>query len=231
MRETSPTIEKASTVSDAAPTYDEAALVHAAKEGDVPAFEVLIKRYDKKIFRIAHHITDNREDAEDAVQETFLNAFQNLAQFRGDSQFSTWLTRISVNEALGRLRKRRAVREVSIDEDFEAESDIAPLEIADWAPNPEELYGRSELRDILRRGLQALRPRLAAVFVLRDIEGFSTEQTGEILGITDVAVKARLFRARLKLRESLAKYFRHPESRSADARGAPDRPQSGAFQV
>jgi RNA polymerase sigma-70 factor (ECF subfamily) len=187
---------------------DDVIFVDAAKDGDVAAFEVLIKRYDRKIFRIAHHITNNREDAEDVVQEAFLKAFQHLAQFRCDSQFSTWLTRISVNTALEKLRRRRAVREVSIDEDFEAESDIAPVEIADWVPNPEELYIRSELRDILRRGLRALKPGLAAVFVLRDIEGFSSKETGEILGLTDPAVKARLWRARLKLRERLTKYFR-----------------------
>jgi RNA polymerase sigma-70 factor (ECF subfamily) len=214
MQEMSLTNGKSSAFAGAAPIDDDVPFVQAAKEGDVAAFEVLIKKYDGKIFRIAQHITNNREDAEDAVQEAFLKAFQNLAKFRGDSQFSTWLTRISVNKALEKLRKRRAVREVSMDGDFETESDIGPFEIADWVPNPEELYSRSELRDILRRGLRALKPGLAAVFVLRDIEGFSIQQTAEILGLTGDAVKARLLRARLKLRERLTKYFRRPESRS-----------------
>src|ERR1035438_10526244 len=112
-------------------------LVHASKNGDVAAFEQLVRRYDRKLFRIAQHVTHNREDSQDAVQEAFLKAFQNLGQFREDSKFSTWLIRITVNQSLMKLRKR-AIREVSLDDDFQADGDILPREVADWAPNPEQ---------------------------------------------------------------------------------------------
>lgn len=186
---------------------DDTALVHACKRGDAAAFEQLVKRYDGRLFSIAQHVTHNREDAQDAVQEAFLKVFRKLTQFRENSQFSTWLFRITVNESLMKLRKQRSAREVSIDEDFQSEEDMSPLDVADWAPDPEELYRGSELRNILRRTLQKLQPGLRVVFVLRDIEGLSTEQTAEVLELTSVAVKARLWRARLQLRERLSKYF------------------------
>src|ERR1700681_1105881 len=185
---------------------DDLDLVHASKNGDVSAFEQLVKRYDRKLLRIAHNVTHNTEDSQDAVQEAFLKAFQHLGQFREDSKFSTWLIRITVNQSLMKLRKR-ASRDVSLDEDFQAEGDVLPMDAADWAPNPEQLYWASELRDILVNTLSELRPVLRAVFVLRDIEGLSTDQTAEVLNLSHTAVKARLWRARLQLRERLNKYF------------------------
>ena len=119
---------------------DDLDLVHASKRGDISAFEKLVSRYDRKLFRIAHNVTHNREDSEDAVQEAFLKAYQNLGQFREDSQFSTWLIRITVNQSLMKLRKQRTMKEVSLDEDFQTDGEI-PLEVTDWAPNPEQLYG------------------------------------------------------------------------------------------
>jgi RNA polymerase sigma-70 factor (ECF subfamily) len=190
-----------------AAAYDDLTLVHACKDGDVAAFEQLVNRYDARLFSIAQHITHNREDAEDAVQEAFLKAFRKLTQFRENSQFSTWLIRIAVNESLMKLRKRRSIRELSMDEDFQSEEHTAPVEVADWAPDPEELYRAYELREILRSALQELQPGLRVVFVLRDVEGLSTEQTAEVLDLTQVAVKARLWRARLQLRKRLSKYF------------------------
>jgi len=184
---------------------DDMALVHACKSGDAAAFEQLVKRYDRRLLSIAQNVTHNREDAQDAVQEAFLKVFRRLAQFQEKSQFSTWLIRITVNESLMRLRKQRSHREVFIDEDFQ--NDVAPFDAVDWDPNPEELYRGSELRDILRRTLQELQPGLSVVFVLRDIEGLSTNETAEVLELTPVAVKARLWRARLQLRERLSKYF------------------------
>ena len=192
---------------------DDLELVHASKNGDVAAFEQLVERYDRKLLRIAQHVTHNREDSQDAVQEAFLKAFQNLGQFREDSQFSTWLIRITVNQSLMKLRRQRTIREVSLDEDFQAEGDVLPMEVTDWAPNPEQLYRVSELRDILAKALGELRLTSRAVFVLRDIEGLSTDQTAEVLGLSQPAVKARLWRARLQLRESLTRYFgKQPES-------------------
>jgi RNA polymerase sigma-70 factor (ECF subfamily) len=191
----------------AAMAYDDMALVQACKEGNTAAFEQLVKRYDTKLFRIAQHITHNREDAQDAVQDAFLKAFRNLTQFRGNSQFSTWLTRIAVNESLMKLRKQRHSKEFSIDDGFQSEDDSPASQLADWSPNPEELYRGSELRTILRNELQELPPGLRVVFILRDIEGLTTEEAAEVIESTAVAVKARLWRARVKLREALSKYF------------------------
>jgi RNA polymerase sigma-70 factor, ECF subfamily len=182
-------------------------LVHDTQGGDVSAFEELVERYDRKLFRIAEHITHNREDSQDAVQEAFLKAFEHVGDFREHSQFSTWLIRITVNQALMKLRKRRTTKEVPLDEDFQAEGDVFPREVADWAPNPEELYRVSELRDILIKALEGLRPILRTAFVLRDIEELSIDQTAEILHLTPSALKARLWRARLQLREILSEYF------------------------
>lgn len=183
-------------------------LVQAAKKGDLEAFSQLVKRYDRNIFRIAQHITHNEEDAQDVVQEAFLKAYQNLEQFQGNSKFYTWLVRIAVNEALMKLRRRRTDRTVSIDEDVETEEGSMPREVADWGPNPEQLYGQSELSEILKKTVQGLPPGFRTVFVLRDVEGLSTEETAEMLGLSVPAVKSRLLRARLQLRERLTKYFK-----------------------
>lgn len=191
-----------------AASLDDMALVHACREGDVNAFGQLVKRYDIKLFRIAQHITHNREDAEEAVQEAFLKAFRNLNAFQEKSQFSTWLFRITVNESLMKLRKLRQTREVSIVENLQDPTTSGPFEIADWAPNPEQLYGKLELRNILRDQLQELTPSLRVTFILRDIEGLSNEETAEVMELTTNAVKARLCRARLKLRQLLTNYFR-----------------------
>ncbi len=191
---------------------DELVLVQAAKKGDLDAFSELVKRYDRNVFRIAQHITHNEEDAQDVVQEAFLKAYTNLAQFQGNSKFYTWLVRIAVNEALMKLRRRRSDKTVSIDEDVETEEGSMPREVADWSPNPEQLYGTSELGDILKKTIQGLPPGFRTVFVLRDVEGLSTEETAEMLGLSIPAVKSRLLRARLQLRERLAKYFKSKRS-------------------
>ncbi|SRR5258708_5567951 len=197
---------------------DDLDLVHASKNGDIAAFEQLVKRYDRKLLRIAQSVTHNREDSQDAVQETFCRVFQNLDQFREDSKFSTWLIRITLNQSLMKLRRQRAIREVSLDEDCQADGNMFPKEIADWAPNPEQLYSASELREILITALKELRPILRAVFVLRDIEGLSIRQTAVVLNESHATVKARLWRARLQLREGLNKYFTNqPASRQVQS--------------
>lgn len=190
------------------PISEELALVQAAKAGDVGAFEDLVKRYDRNVFRIAQHITQNREDAEDVVQDAFLKAYSNLAQFQGQSKFYTWLVRIAVNEALMKLRKRRPERMVSLDEDVKTEEDSVPREVADWSPNPEQQYNQAELKEILSKTIQGLPPSFRTVFVLRDVEGLSTEETADALELSIPAVKSRLLRARLQLRERLNRYFK-----------------------
>ena len=161
------------------------------------------------MFRIAQHITQNREDAEDVVQDAFLKAYTNLQQFQEQSKFYTWLVRIAVNEALMKLRRRRPERTVSLDEDIKTEDDSVPREVADWAPNPEQLYTQGELKEILGKTIQGLPPSFRTVFVLRDVEGLSTEETADALDLSIPAVKSRLLRARLQLRERLNKYFKN----------------------
>jgi RNA polymerase sigma-70 factor (ECF subfamily) len=194
------------------PLTDELALVEAAKGGDVSAFEQLVRRYDRNVFRIAQHITHNREDAEDVVQDAFLKAYEKLDQFQGQSKFYTWLVRIAVNEALMRLRRVKPGRTVSLDEDVKTDEDTLPREVADWSPNPEQQYNQAELRDILSRTIQGLPTSFRTVFVLRDVEGLSTEETAEALDLSIPAVKSRLLRARLQLRERLNRYFQKRES-------------------
>src|SRR5580700_337502 len=186
---------------------DDLQLVHASKKGDVAAFEQLVKRYDRRLLRIAQTVTRNREDSEDAVQEALFKAFQNLSDFREDSQFSTWLIRITVNQSLMKLRKQRTHKEVSLDEDFQADGDGLPLDVPDRAPNPEQLCWASELRDNLVRTVEELRPILRTVFVLRDVEGLTIAQTAQALNLSQAAVKARLWRVRLHLRARLDRYF------------------------
>ncbi len=186
---------------------NESSLVAAAKAGDVDAFEALVNRYERKIFRLAQHITQNTEDAQDVTQEAFLKAFEHLEDFQGNSRFYTWLVRIAVNQALMKLRKRRT-KDISLDEDIRTEENSVPREIEDWGPSPEQHYAQDELAKILARVIGELDPSFRLVFQLRDIDELSTEETAEALGISVPAVKSRLLRARLKLREKLNQYFR-----------------------
>ncbi len=203
-----PSIQSSNSAGGAEEVHPDVALVNLAKEGDVHAFEKLVKQYDRQVFRIAQHITQNREDAEDVTQDAFLKAYEKLHQFQGNSKFYTWLVRIAVNESLMRLRKRRTGRMVSIDEDIETEEGSMPRELQDWGPDPEMQYGQSELAEILRKTVNGLPPGFRVVFVLRDVEGLSTEETAETLGLSIPAVKSRLLRARLQLRERLNRYFK-----------------------
>jgi RNA polymerase sigma-70 factor, ECF subfamily len=193
------------------PTHldNEEVLVAEARAGNAESFAALINQYDRHIYRLALNITGNQEDAEDVLQDSFLKAYTNLGQFQGNSRFYTWLVRIAVNEALMKLRKRRGTSWVSLDEPVETEDrSVMPQEIADWADNPEESYARAELQDILNQTMQKLEPQFRTVFVLRDMENLSTEETAKMLGLSVPAVKSRLLRARLKLRELLNKYFK-----------------------
>lgn len=188
------------------PVDNESVLVAAARAGDISAFESLVTRYERKIFRLAQHITQNTEDAQDVAQEAFLKAFEHLAEFQGNSRFYTWLVRIAVNQALMKLRKRHN-KDVSLDEEVKTEDSVMPREIEDWGPSPEERYTQRELAEILARVIGELDPPFRTVFQLRDIDELSTEETAEVLGISVPAVKSRLLRSRLKLRDKLNRYF------------------------
>jgi RNA polymerase sigma-70 factor (ECF subfamily) len=185
---------------------DEGALVSAAKNGDLGAFEELVNRYERRIFRLTMNITQNREDAEDATQDAFLKSFRSLDRFQGDSRFYTWLVRIAVNEALMRLRRRRP-NVTSLDEPVENDGDLIPQEVEDWGPTPEQRYEQTETNSILSDAIAGLDPIFRTVFLLRDVEKISTEETAETLGVSVPAVKSRLLRARLKLREKLNPFF------------------------
>lgn len=187
---------------------DEAALVTRARTGDAKAFSDLVDKYERKIFRLAQHITQNREDAEDVLQETFLKAYEHLDQFQGNSKFYTWIVRIAVNQALMKLRKRKADRTVSMDEGIDTGEDIVVREIAAWDEDPEQRYSRDEINDILSQAVDSLAPPYRTVFVLRDVEELSTEETAEALDLSIPAVKSRLLRARLQLRDKLTKFFK-----------------------
>lgn len=188
--------------------FDEAALVAAARQGAAEAFTSLVNRYEGRIFRLARHITQNPEDAEDVLQETFLKAYEHLEDFQGNSKFYTWLVRIAVNQALMKLRKRKTDSTVSLDEPIDTGEETVTREIAVWDPNPELTYSREEIRAILQNAIDSLPPAFRAVFALRDIEGLSTEETATMLNLTIPAVKSRLLRARLRLREKLTRVFK-----------------------
>jgi len=188
--------------------FDESALVARAREGDLSAFNALVTEYSRKIYRLAKHITQNDEDAEDVLQETFLKAFEHLPDFHGQSKFYTWIVRIAVNESLMKLRKRKSDRSVPLDEPVDTGDDTVVREIAVWEENPEQKYSREELGKILDEAVDSLKPPFRTVFVLRDIEELSTEETAEALGISVPAVKSRLLRARLQLREKLTRQFK-----------------------
>jgi RNA polymerase sigma-70 factor, ECF subfamily len=187
---------------------DELDLVHAGKRGNLAAFETLVKRYDRKLLRIANSVTHNIEDSQDGVQEALLKVYQHLAEYREACQFSTWLIRITVNQSLMKLRRHRTVREVPLDENYRQEKDTAPTEIADGTPNPEQLYWAFEFRDILAQTLEEVRPYLPVVFALREVKGLSINQTLMVLGLSHTAVKARLWRARLQIREGLSEHYK-----------------------
>jgi RNA polymerase sigma-70 factor (ECF subfamily) len=187
---------------------DETILVAQSREGDTAAFEELVRRYEGKIFRLAQHVTQNREDAEDVLQETFMKAYEHLDQFQGNSKFYTWIVRIAVNQALMKLRRRKTDKSVSIDENIDTGEDTMVREIAAWDEDPEQRFSRDELGNILDTAVQSLEPPYRSVFVLRDIDELSTEETAEALGLSVPAVKSRLLRARLQLREKLTRYFK-----------------------
>jgi RNA polymerase sigma-70 factor (ECF subfamily) len=194
---------------------DDLTLVHATKRGNVAAFDKIVRRYDRKLLRIAQSVTHNREEAEDTVQEAFFKAYQKLDQFHEKAKFFTWMVRIVLNEAMTKLRKQRTAREESLDSNFPRDSDVLPGDLADRSPHPQEFYGAMEFQGILIKCLGPLQPGLRVVFVLRDIEEPSISESCEALGLSAIAVKSRLYRARLQLRERLGGLFRQRDGQSS----------------
>src|SRR6266581_5666417 len=184
---------------------DDLALIELVLAGDHRAFEPLVRKHERRVFRVVLAVLGSVEDAEDAMQDTFVKAFRHLDQFRRDSRFTTWLTRIAVNEALQKRQARK--NSVSLQESPEVESKSLPRRFEPWTYNPEKLYGKQEIRRIVEGAIQALPPIYRETLVLRDIEEMSAEEAAGVLGIKVPALKSRLLRARLLLRESLGHHF------------------------
>ena len=182
---------------------EEAALVFAAKGGDGQAFEILIKRYQRRILAIARRFTRIREDAEDIVQQSFQKAFVHLHKFEGKSFFSTWLTRIAINEALMLLRKGRGLREVSIDDLSGDEETTVRLEMRDSRAGPETAFLQGERNEILYEAMDKLTPRTRTAIELRELRELSTAEAARAMGVSVGGVKARVFHGRRKLRRLL----------------------------
>jgi len=182
--------------------------IEALRHGDRRAFARLLDDYSGPLYRLALKMLGNASDAEDALQNTFLKAFQHVDKFEGRSSLSTWLYRIASNEALMLLRKRRPETTFSdIPLDDEDDQNIDPIQITDWCCLPEEELLSSEGRTALDRAVEHLPETLRIVFVLRDIEDLSILETSQVLGLSETAVKTRLLRARLRLREELSSYY------------------------
>jgi RNA polymerase sigma-70 factor (ECF subfamily) len=175
----------------------------AARRGDSAAFEALCKQAASPVFHVARRMMRNNEDAEDVLQESFQQAFIYLESFNGASRFSTWLTRIAINAALMRLRKKNRLRDVSLDEPVETEESSTRIDIEDLALNPEQLCAQEEQQRILSEAMNALTPGTRRVIELRELDERSAAETAQIMGISVSAVKARVFHGRRKLRDKL----------------------------
>jgi RNA polymerase sigma-70 factor, ECF subfamily len=182
----------------------DAEFVARVQRGDLDAFEELMNRHSQRVYRTLISILGNSEEARDAMQDTFLKAFQHLGDFEGRSKFSTWLVSIAGNTGIQRLRERKNVE--SLDDGDEDEG-FRPRQVRAWTDNPEQVYGKMEMRALVENGLRQLPPKYRVVLVLRDIEQLSTEEAAEALGLGIPALKARLIRGRLMLREALSPHF------------------------
>ena len=189
-------------------TLPDPALVDYARAGDEAAIRTLVRRHNQRLFRAARSITGNDADAEDVVQVAYVKAFTHLDGFRGDAQLSTWLTRIAINEALARVRRRRpTVGLDQVDLDGDGGARIIPFPMQNQPIDPETEMSRSEIRAILEQAVDALPAAFRTVFILRDVEGMSTEETAQQLAIRPETVKTRLFRARRLLRLAIEEQF------------------------
>ena len=199
------------------PDLPDAELVRLAKAGELAAFEALTSRHERRVFALALRMLRQEQDAEDVTQQTFLSVLENLAGFRGEASFSTWVLRIASHAALKIIRKRKGLNPVSLDEateDSESLNSIPhPEFIADWRQSPELLVERNETRRLLDDALARLDEKHRLVFLLRDVEGLSIQETAGALDLSEANVKVRLLRARLQLREQLTRTLGDPARR------------------
>ena len=188
---------------------DEVQLVERARAGDLEAFEELLGCHQQRVMRVVLSILKEPMDAEEVAQDVFLTVFEKIDHFRGDSSFSTWLHRVAVNAALMRRRKSKADRSVPLDDvmpSFDERGHLA-VDIADWSQQAGDPVLAREAGEVIEAAVEKLDEMYRTVFALRDVQGFSTEETAEILELSVPAVKSRLHRARLFLRRELAEYF------------------------
>ncbi|WP_446742065.1 sigma-70 family RNA polymerase sigma factor [Silvibacterium acidisoli] len=188
----------------AAEARDEAGMIAAIVAGDSQLFHELIRPYERSVYVMAFSMMKNEADAEDVAQEAFLKAFRNLAGFRADAKFSTWLITIMLNEARNRLRRSSTAKTESLDDTDPETGSVSPAVLVDWREIPSETLERAEVRSLLENAVKALPEIYRQVFLLRDVEGFSVSEAAEALKISEVAVKVRLHRARMMLQKALA---------------------------
>jgi RNA polymerase sigma-70 factor, ECF subfamily len=182
---------------------DEAQIIASILAGNTHEFHELIRPHERSVYVMALSLLQNEADAEDAAQEAFLKAFRNLANFRGDAKFSTWLISIALNEARSRLRSRKSVKIESLDESPDGEGQVSPALLRDWREIPSEALERKEIRLLLQHAVADLPSIYREVFLLRDVEELSVNESAEVLGITVASVKVRLHRARIMLQKKL----------------------------
>jgi RNA polymerase sigma-70 factor, ECF subfamily len=202
------TMQKDELPKKAVPDEDDFLLVDRVLAGDRRAFEPLVRKHERRVFRVTFAVLGNIEDAEEAMQDTFVKSFRHLDQFRKEARFTTWLTRIAVNEAIQKRSARK--NSVPLAELETEEEQFAPKRRESWKSNPEQLYGKQEIHRLVENAIQSLPEIYREAFVLRDVEELSAEEAAEVLGITVPALKSRLRRARLMMRERLAGKFEEP---------------------
>jgi len=185
---------------------DDADLVKRAQSGDTRAFDELVRRYRDKVYRLSYKILRHEEDAAEALQDAFLSAFRGLKNFKAESTFSTWLYRIATNASLMKYRRRRDGH-VSLEQSQSGEGTGEPMQIPDWSQQPLAELLNSETHEVMEEGVEKLPEELRTVFVLRDVEGLSNAEVAEVLNLSVAAVKSRLHRARIALRDRLNRYF------------------------
>ena len=199
------------------PETTDAELVRRAQAGELEAFEALTSRHEQRVYALAMRMLRQEQDAEDVTQQTFLSALENLEGFRGEASFSTWVLRIASHAALKIIRKRKGLNTVSLEEATDNSENFDsiphPEFIADWRQSPEHLVERNEVRRLLDDALARLDEKHRLVFLLRDIEGLSIQETAAALELSEANVKVRLLRARLQLREELTRVLGDPERR------------------
>ena len=191
-------------------SFSDTALIAPLKSGEADAFEELLRRYEGKVYGLSRSITRNDSDAQDALQETFLSVYRKIGSFKEEASLSTWIYRIATNAALMKVRgRRRDERTIPMEEYVPQYDERGERAIAqpDWPPRGDEEFLRGELRDVLNRSIGELLPDYRTVFVLRDQEGLNTQEVAKVLGLSVSAVKSRLHRARLFLRERIKRYW------------------------